>query len=62
MEARPPGSTLEEALEVFASGTLASEVDGLEDVGGKRHRHHAGGTQGQVSEGVTRHVHPHAFA
>jgi hypothetical protein len=39
MEGRPPGSTLEEALEVFevfASGTLADEVYVLEDVGGKR--------------------------
>ena len=39
MEGRPPGSTLEEALEVFevfASGTLADEVYILDDVGGKR--------------------------
>ena len=39
MEGRPPGSTLEEALEVFevfSSGTLADEVYVLEDVGGKR--------------------------
>jgi hypothetical protein len=39
MEGRPPGSTLEEALEVFevfSSGTLADEVYILEDVGGKR--------------------------
>ena len=39
MEGRPPGSTLEEALEVFevfASGTLADEVYVLDDVGGKR--------------------------
>ena len=39
MEGRTPGSTLEEALEVFevfASGTLADEVYVLEDVGGKR--------------------------
>ena len=39
MESRPPGSTLEEALEVFevfSSGTLADEVYVLEDVGGKR--------------------------
>jgi hypothetical protein len=38
MEGRP-GSTLEEALdvfEVFASGTLADEVYVLDDVGGKR--------------------------
>ncbi|HLF48258.1 MAG TPA: hypothetical protein VJA45_02700 [Methylomirabilota bacterium] len=39
MEGRPPGSTLEEALdvfEVFGSGTLADEVYVLDDVGGKR--------------------------
>ena len=39
MEGRPPGTTLEEALEVFevfGSGTLADEVYVLEDVGGKR--------------------------
>jgi hypothetical protein len=39
MAARPPGSTLEEALqvfEVFASGTLADEVYVLDDVAGKR--------------------------
>ena len=39
MEERPPGSSLEEALEVFevfASGSLADEVYVLEDVGGKR--------------------------
>ena len=39
MQERPPGSTLEEALEVFevfASGTLADEVYVLDDVGGKR--------------------------
>ena len=39
MEARPAGSTLEEALEVFevfASGSLADEIYVLEDVGGKR--------------------------
>jgi hypothetical protein len=39
MAGRPPGSTLEEALdvfEVFASGTLADEVYVLDDVSGKR--------------------------
>ncbi|HET7874026.1 MAG TPA: hypothetical protein VFN71_00770 [Methylomirabilota bacterium] len=39
MQERPPGSTLEAALdvfEVFASGTLADEVYVLDDVGGKR--------------------------
>ncbi len=39
MAARPPGTTLEEALEVFevfASGSLTDEVYILEDVGGKR--------------------------
>jgi hypothetical protein len=39
MAARPPGTTLEQALgvfEVFASGTLADEVYVLEDVAGKR--------------------------
>ncbi len=39
MEGRPPGSTLEEALEVFevfGSGTLADEVYVLDNVGGKR--------------------------
>jgi hypothetical protein len=39
MEARSPGTSLEEALgvfEVFASGTLADEVYVLDDVGGKR--------------------------
>ena len=39
MEGRSPGTTLEEALEVFevfGSGTLADEVYVLEDVGGKR--------------------------
>jgi hypothetical protein len=39
MAARPPGTTLEEALgvfEVFASGTLADEVYVLDDVAGKR--------------------------
>ncbi len=39
MEGLPPGSTLEEALnvfEVFASGTLADEVYVLDDVSGKR--------------------------
>jgi hypothetical protein len=39
MAGRPPGSTLEEALqvfEVFASGTLADEVYILDDVAGKR--------------------------
>ena len=39
MEARPPGTTLEDVLEVFevfASGTLADEVYVLDDVAGKR--------------------------
>jgi hypothetical protein len=39
MGARPPGTTLEEALEVFevfASGTLADEVYVLDNVAGKR--------------------------
>jgi hypothetical protein len=39
MEGQPPGTTLEQALdvfEVFASGTLADEVYVLEDVAGKR--------------------------
>lgn len=39
MEGRPPGTTLEEALEVFevfASGTLTDEVYVIDDVGGKR--------------------------
>ena len=36
MEGRPAGSTLEEALEVFASGTLADEIYVLDDVAGKR--------------------------
>jgi len=39
MQGRPPGESLEEALnvfEVFASGTLADEVYVLEDVAGKR--------------------------
>lgn len=39
MERRPPGTTLEEALEVFevfASGTLSDEVYVIDDVGGKR--------------------------
>jgi hypothetical protein len=39
MRERPPGTTLEEALEVFevfASGTLSDEVYVLDDVGGKR--------------------------
>jgi hypothetical protein len=39
MAARPPGTSLEEALgvfEVFASGTLADEVYVLDDVAGKR--------------------------
>src|SRR6266536_4474627 len=39
MAARPPGTTLEEVLEVFevfASGTLADEVYVLDDVAGKR--------------------------
>ena len=39
MAARLPGTTLEEALEVFevfASGTLADEVYVLDDVAGKR--------------------------
>lgn len=39
MDERPPGTTLEEALEVFevfASGTLADEVYVLDDVSGKR--------------------------
>jgi hypothetical protein len=39
MESRPPGTTLEQALEVFevfGSGTLADEVYVLEDVAGKR--------------------------
>ena len=39
MAARPPGTTLEEALEVFevfASGSLTDEVYILDDVSGKR--------------------------
>jgi hypothetical protein len=39
MAARPPGTTLEQALEVFevfASGTLADEVYVLDDVSGTR--------------------------
>lgn len=39
MQRRPPGTTLEEALEVFevfASGTLSDEVYVIDDVGGKR--------------------------
>jgi hypothetical protein len=39
MEGQPPGTTLEQALEVFevfASGTLADEVYVLDDVAGKR--------------------------
>jgi hypothetical protein len=39
MATRPPGTTLEAALEVvevFASGTLADEVYVLDDVAGKR--------------------------
>lgn len=39
MEGRPPGSSLEEALEVFevfASGSLSDEVYVLDDVSGKR--------------------------
>jgi len=39
MEQQPPGTTLEQALEVFevfASGTLADEVYVLDDVAGKR--------------------------
>ena len=39
MATRPPGTTLEEALEVFevfASGSLADEVYILDDVAGKR--------------------------
>jgi len=39
MEARPPGTALEEVLqvfEVFASGSLADEVYVLDDVAGKR--------------------------
>ena len=39
MAARPPGTALEEVLEVFevfASGTLADEVYVLDDVAGKR--------------------------
>jgi len=39
MESRPPGTALEEVLEVFevfASGTLADEVYVLDDVAGKR--------------------------
>jgi hypothetical protein len=39
MEERTPGTTLEQALEVFevfASGTLADEVYILDDVSGKR--------------------------
>ena len=39
MEGRPPGTTLEEALEVFevfASGTLADEIYVLDDVSGKK--------------------------
>ena len=39
MEARAPGATLEQVLEVFevfASGTLSDEVYVLDDVAGKR--------------------------
>jgi hypothetical protein len=39
MSERPPGTTLEEALqvfEVFASGSLTDEVYVLDDVSGKR--------------------------
>ena len=39
MSARPPGTSLEEALEVFevfASGSLTEEVYILDDVSGKR--------------------------
>jgi len=39
MSARPPGTSLEEALEVFevfASGSLIQEVYILDDVSGKR--------------------------
>jgi hypothetical protein len=39
MAGQPPGTTLEQALdvfEVFASGTLADEVYVLDDVSGKR--------------------------
>ena len=39
MEERPPGTSLEQALEVFevfASGTLRDEVYILDDVAGKR--------------------------
>jgi len=39
MAARPPGTSLEEALEVFevfASGSLTDEVYVLDDVSGKR--------------------------
>ena len=39
MQGQPPGTTLEQALEVFevfASGTLADEVYVLDDVAGKR--------------------------
>ncbi len=39
LAARPPGTTLEDALEVFevfASGSLIDEVYILEDVAGKR--------------------------
>jgi hypothetical protein len=39
MATRPPGKTLEEALEVFevfASGSLTDEIYVLDDVGGKR--------------------------
>ena len=39
MQSRPPGTRLEEVLEVFevfASGTLADEVYVLDDVAGKR--------------------------
>ena len=39
MERQPPGTTLEQALEVFevfASSTLADEVYVLDDVAGKR--------------------------
>jgi hypothetical protein len=39
MAGRPPGATLEEALEVFevfASGSLTDEVYILDDVSGKR--------------------------
>jgi hypothetical protein len=39
MSERPPGTSLEDALEVFevfASGSLSDEVYVLDDVGGKR--------------------------